>query len=205
MQRPRRVADQELDGQQIQHDADRARDAVVRRAMPPGAMVDDPFLDRDADLARDGRQEAVHLAVELHRLDHFGAEHLQRAAVVVQLHAGRERDDGVGDHRRQPPAEERILPVLAPPGDDVRAALGDLDHRGNVARVVLQIAIGRHDETSAGQREPGRKRRGLPEVPAELDRRAAADPDSAASPAVQTCRRCSRRLSPGSRRGVQTP
>ena len=48
---------------------------------------------RDAELARDGRQKAVHLAVELHRLHDLGAKHLQRAAVVVQVHAGRLRDD----------------------------------------------------------------------------------------------------------------
>ena len=38
----------------------------------------------DAHLARDRRQEPVHLAVEPQRLDDLRAEHLQRAAVVVQ-------------------------------------------------------------------------------------------------------------------------
>ena len=50
-----------------------------------GAMVHDVLFDARAELARDRRQEPVHLAVELHRLHDFGAEHLQRAAVVVQV------------------------------------------------------------------------------------------------------------------------
>ena len=37
------------------------------------------------------------------------------------------------------------------------------------SRIVLQIAVGGHDEAPAGLREAGGKRRGLPEVPAEPD------------------------------------
>ena len=43
------------------------------------------------------------------------------------------------------------------------------DHRGNVARVVLQVAVRGDDQPAARVREAGRKRRGLSEVAAEAD------------------------------------
>ena len=44
-----------------------------------------------------------------------------------------------------------------------------LDHRRDVARIVLQIAVGGDDEASARVCEAGGKRRGLAEVAAEAD------------------------------------
>jgi hypothetical protein len=63
LHRPGRVADQELDRHQVQDDADRARDPVLRASVHPRAMVDHVLNDRHAELARDRRQEPVHLAV----------------------------------------------------------------------------------------------------------------------------------------------
>ena len=40
---------------------------------------------------------------------------------------------------------------------------------GNVARIVLQVAVGGHDEAAAGVREAGREAGGLTEVAAEPD------------------------------------
>ena len=45
----------------------------------------------------------------------------------------------------------------------------ELDHRRDVARIVLQVAVGGHDEAAARVGEAGGKRRGLPEVAAEAD------------------------------------
>ena len=168
LQRPRRIADQELDGEEIEHHPDGARDAVLRRAVDAPAVVDDVLGDRDAHLAGDRRQEPVHLAVQLHRLHDLGAKHLQRAAIIVELHAGHLRDDPVGNHRRQPAADESVLSVPAPPGDDVEP-LRELDHGGDVPWIVLEIAIGRDDETAARVREPGGEARGLSEVAPEAD------------------------------------
>ena len=47
------------------------------------------------------RDEAVHLAVELHALDDVPAVGLERAAVVVQVHAGDDGDEPVGDAARE--------------------------------------------------------------------------------------------------------
>ncbi len=87
----------------------------------------------------------------------------------MQLHPGGERDDRVGNHRWQPPIDERILPVFAPAGDNVGPGTRRLDHRRDVFGIVLAVAIGRHDEGSAGVLEAGSERRGLTEVAAEAD------------------------------------
>jgi len=104
-------------------------------------VVDHHLVNRHAQLAGNGRQEAVHLAVQPQRLDHLGPEDLERAPVIVQRHARGPRNDPVGDNRRQAPRDEGIFPVLPPPADNVVAGLDARHHLGNVARVVLQVAI----------------------------------------------------------------
>ena len=80
------------------------------------------------------------------------------------------RDDRVGDHRRQPPVDERVLPILAPAAHDVEVPLlQHLDHRGNVGRIVLVVAVQRDDVAAAGVLEARRKGGGLPEVAAEAN------------------------------------
>ena len=49
------------------------------------------------------------------------------------------------------------------------ASARESDHPGNVARVVLQVAVGRDDEAAARVRKARRERRGLTEVAAEPD------------------------------------
>ena len=123
--------------------------------MPPLAMMDVTLDNLHAELAGNRRQESVHFAVEPHRLDDLGAKYFQRTAIVVELDAGRERDDPVGNDRRQAAIEKRILPLPPPPGHDVGARVfGELDHAGNVRRVVLQVAVGGHDEAAARMGEP---------------------------------------------------
>ena len=176
------------------------------RPCTPRAMVDHVLDDGDAELARDRRQEAVHLAVQLHRLHDLGAEHLQRAAVVVQLHAGRARDQPVGDRRRQPPVDEGVLAVL-PPAATMSAGVfsSSIDHGADVARIVLQVAVHRDDVAPAGVSEAGREGGGLAEVAAELDDAQAVVRRLQPRPAARTSRRCSRRRRPRSRRGARTP
>ena len=64
---------------------------------------------------------------------------------------------------------KRVFPILAPAADDVVALIDQRHHRGNVARIVLQIAVGGDHQPAARVREAGRKRRGLPEVAAKAD------------------------------------
>ena len=133
-------------------------------------VVHDVFDDVDAELAGDGWEKPMHLAVEVHRLDDLGAKHLQRAAVVVQLDARRARNQPVRDRRRQSAVDERVLAVFAPAGDDVRRrALEHIDHGPDVARIVLQIAVHRDDVAAAGARKASREAGGLPEVAPEAN------------------------------------
>ena len=149
LQRPRRVAQQELDRHQIEDDADGPRQPVLRDAGAARPMIDDDLVDLHADLAGDRRQEAMHLAVEPQRLDHLGAKHLQRAAVVVQLARRSPTRSACWRARRHAAGDERVLAILAPAADDVVALVDQGDHRGNVARIVLQVAVGGHDQPAA--------------------------------------------------------
>ncbi len=69
---------------------------------------------------------------------------------------------------------EVVDAVLAPSGDDV-VALVELFHEGgNVVGIVLKIAVHGEDELAGGVVETGGERRGLAEVPAQLDHEDAA-------------------------------
>ena len=151
LQRPRRVAEQELD-----RHAGRGRRGSVRDSpyldVPARAraMVDHHLGDAHALLAGDRRQEPVHLAVEAQRLDDLRAEHLERAAVVVQRDARGHGDQPVGEHRRHAAGEERVLAVLAPAADDVEAARRSSSHHPrDVGGVVLQVAVGGDHQPAA--------------------------------------------------------
>src|SRR5882672_2276067 len=87
----------------------------------------------------------------------------------MKLDARRKRDDRVGDHRWQTAVEEWILPILSPARDDIGTAFEDFDHPRNVVRVVLKVAIGRHDVAAARVCEARGKRGSLTEVSAEAD------------------------------------
>ena len=95
-----------------------------------------------------GRDEAVHLAVEPDPPHDVGAHGLQRAAVVVQAHAGRPRDQPV----REPggdPLRQRVLPALPPAADHVEVASLEPVHE----------RAGCRPGRSAGRRPRSRRRR----------------------------------------------
>ena len=107
----------------------------------------------------------MHLAIELQRLDDLGTEDLQRTAIVVQLDARGPRDEPIGEHRRQPAIDERILAVLAPAAHDVAFVLPmpfftelptppsrRATIAGEIARVVLKIAVGGGNQPAASER-----------------------------------------------------
>src|SRR4029453_17760389 len=96
-------------------------------------------------------------------------EHLERTAVVVQVYACNRRDEPVRHHRGQAPREKRVVPAPPPAADDVLAGVDELDHGRDIARIVLQVAVGGRDEAAARVIEPGGERGRLPEVAAEAD------------------------------------
>ncbi len=111
----------------------------------------------------------MHLAIQPQRLHDFGAEGLERTAVVVEMDAGGPRDQAVGQKRRQAPVQPGVLPILSPAAHDVESLIEPRDHRRNVARIVLEVAVGCDDDAATGGGESGRKRGRLSEVAPELN------------------------------------
>src|SRR5262245_30726974 len=99
----------------------------------------------DLDDARTGprrvsRDEAVHLAVQLHVVEHVTAVCLEGAAVVVKVNSSHARDEPVGEPRRNL-ATERVMPLFAPAAYDVVPLLQLVQQALDVDRVVLQITV----------------------------------------------------------------
>src|SRR5262249_7118047 len=89
---------------------------------------------------RVSRDEAVHLAVELHVVEHVTAVCLWGAAVVVEVNSGHAGDKPVGEPGRNL-ATERIMPLFAPAAYDVVPLLQLVQQALDVGWVVLQITV----------------------------------------------------------------
>ena len=111
----------------------------------------------------------MHLAVEPRLAHDLGAVRLQRAAVVVEADAGHAADQPVRDPRRQAP-DEAVLPVPPPAADDVVALVDLLEQRARCrrGRSAGRRPSGRSTSPRAWSK-PGRHRRRLAVVPAQLD------------------------------------
>src|SRR5207253_3316520 len=122
----------------------RAGEVVLRSPMLTRSMVDLYLRDAATELTGNRRKVPVHAGTQLERLDHLRAVHLQRAAVVVEAHAGDDAEQPVGDRGWHVAREEAVLPPAPPAGHDVLPPR-ERQHRGNIVRVVLQIAVERDD------------------------------------------------------------
>ena len=126
--------------------------------MPARPVIDDALGDGDALLARNGRQEPVHFAVELERLDDLGSKRFERASVVVQVYAGRAEISQfaiIDGRRREKKASFRFF---RQPQTMSCATFERFDEARNIAWIVLQIAIGRDDRPArVRSRSPPRR------------------------------------------------
>ena len=134
-----------------------------------GRMIDLDLGDGHPDLAGDGRDEAVQLAVELDILDHLAAEHLERAAVVVEPDPGDAGDQPVGDGRGDAAGQETVPPLPPPAADDVIALLDLGDEKRDVVGIVLQVGVQADDDVAAGVVEAGDQGRRLAEIFPQAD------------------------------------
>ena len=159
-------AQQELHRDQIQDHTHGPGDPVLGAPEPARTMMRLDLHQRDAHPTCDGRNEPVHLAVQPEVLDDLTAVRLQRAAVVVEPNPGHFGNEPVGEHGGQAPADERVLPILPPPADDV-VVLRQREESGDVRGVVLQIAVQGHDDLATRVIESRRQRGRLSEVPAQ--------------------------------------
>ena len=69
------------------------------------------------------RNEAVHFPIQAKTGDHFPPVGLERAAVIMQFHAGHPRNEPIGHARGQGAREKVVLTVKAPAADHVIAFL----------------------------------------------------------------------------------
>ena len=82
---------------------------------------------------------------------------------------GNARDEPVGDLRGETARPERVLPIVAPPADDVVPLLELVDQPRDVRRVVLSVPVHGGDEPPAGHVEAGGQSGRLAEVRPEPD------------------------------------
>ncbi len=87
MQRTRHVLQQEANRDQVEEDAEGARNAIMRLATLAVDVADRNLADGRAVGRSQRRNEAVQLAVERNFLDHFATIGLEGRAEVVQVHA----------------------------------------------------------------------------------------------------------------------
>ncbi len=165
-----RPAHEQRQGREIAQDDEQAREAVVRRARSAWAVAR-RHLDHPAAVdPENGGEEAVHAARELRARQELAPIGLEPAAAVVDGHARRARDEPVRCLRRQHAREKRLLAREAPPAGDVDAGPFERgEEPRNVARVVLPVAVEGHHDRAARVGEARRERRGLAEVPVEVD------------------------------------
>ncbi len=114
--------------------------------------------------------EAVQLAIQAHALRDLGPEDLQRAAIVLHVHAAELADDPVGDAAGNFAQQDVVLAVGADAGHQIPVALfGQIEHHRNVERIVLQIAVERDDEFASGLVDASHQRQALTVVFPQLD------------------------------------
>src|SRR6266540_5593500 len=144
--------EEEDDRDEVHEHPEGPREAVLRLAA--GApMVRDRLLRhpvRRGHRREPGRDEAVHLAVEAHLAEDRGPERLEAAAEVLELEPRHPADEPVRERGRDAPQEEPVLPVAPPPGDEVEVLAQEPPHEArDVLRVVLEVAVHRHDDVAA--------------------------------------------------------
>ena len=105
------------------------------------------------------RDEAVHLAVEPQALHDLGADRLQRAAVVVEVHAGRPRDEPVREPRGQRSATSGSCRFRRQPQTMSKPSSSFASSAGMSRGVVLQVAVRGHDHVAARVVEARARRR----------------------------------------------
>ena len=87
----------------------------------------------------------------------------------MQVYTGNARDDAIGDTAGQIAFDRRVLAILAPAGNDVKAFVKLGQQLGNVVWIILQVAVHRHDNVASGVIQPGHERGGLAVVAAEVN------------------------------------
>ena len=79
----------------------------------------------------------MHLAIEMHVFERLAAISLQRAAVIMQRHTADSRNQRISKLRRNLARNERILAILSPAGNDIKAFIELPQKLTNVGWIIL--------------------------------------------------------------------
>ena len=96
MKRTGHIAEQKTDGQQIEEDADGARDSIVRLSCQACRIGDGNFADAGSEPGGERGNEAMHLPVKRDILDDFAAVGFEGGAEVVDIDSAEEGHKPVG-------------------------------------------------------------------------------------------------------------
>ena len=117
-----------------------------------------------------GWDKAVHFTVEAHLLDNRRLVDFQRAAVVIDTHAGDLADQAICNARWNLTQEQVVLTVFTPASKQIEVALNQVvDHAWNIIRVILQVTVQGSDQVAAGFIDARLHGCGLAEVTAQFD------------------------------------
>jgi len=138
--------------------------AEVGAAVAAGVMPHGEFADAEAGGDGDRGQERLHEIDGEKRVDDFAAEDAQLASAIVQTVVEQAAPDGVAKSRDQP-TDGRVVAIDAPATGEIKCAGGDgRVERGEIAGIVLAIAIHGEDQIAARGAQAVEQRGGLAEV-----------------------------------------
>jgi hypothetical protein len=166
MERAVAVPPHERHGEEIEESAHVPLDAVVRASVLPRAMIHREFRDPVPAVVSEHGDVAMELAVEVEPLENLGTVCLETAVHVVQADPRDPARHGVEELRRNA-ACQGIAPLGLPARHEVVPLVEPGEEPWNLGRIVLEVAVDRHDDGPLGLPEPGVERRSLAEVPSE--------------------------------------
>ena len=171
MHRPRQISVQEFDRNEIENDANGARDAVFRLARRARVMPNGNLDDARSLLLHQHGNEAMQFTVEGQAFGQVAAQRAQGAAHVLDLHAGDSwRMSSVAEKARQFADHEMVLPVGPQAVNGVEPLVELVEQHGNVGGIVLQIAVHGDDQFAGRPIDAGLERCRLAEVARSANR-----------------------------------
>jgi hypothetical protein len=142
------VAEKETDGEQVEEDADGARETVVGLPCCSRRVGDGHFADAGTEPGGERGDEPMHFAVQGDVLDDFAAIGLEGGAEVVNVNSTEDCHEPVGCMRGDAAEKEVVGALGSPAADDVVAFFEFCEEGGYLVGVVLEVAIHREDVVS---------------------------------------------------------
>lgn len=155
MHRPRAVAEQEPDNQQIEQHPEGARQAILCASCPARMVAHRNLHHLRPFHGGVSRDKAVRIAIEMQLAQQVGAVRFQAASVVMQVRARQARDQPVRHAAWKQASKEAVLPVDPPAAHHIAAFADFRQQQRNIGRIVLQVGIHGDHHGAPGRPEAG--------------------------------------------------